>query len=141
MERNSYPTTTIYGVYVPVVPSYLAKGTAFAGREVEGDRVLLYYEEPGNYANVVTFEDRLHHAADRMHTAYPTSKMMGLPKGDLIKVAETSWEPDMGWIIKTILDGDELREWDQGPHHEGGSPERRATRDGKQAMRKLGLAR
>ena len=67
----------IVPVFIPALGSELyriiTKGSGIVGQPYNDNEILAYYE--GNLygaSNIVTWADRVHHAADRMATAYPT---------------------------------------------------------------------
>lgn len=110
-----------YKLYVPTRDIGLARGAAIVGEEREGI-ILAHYEEPGNYENIVTLEDRIHHAADRRQTGYPTSKMIGLNDSNARSVGTVIKLPH-GWVVEHITDHEALQRWCEETVHEGGSPE------------------
>ena len=113
-----------YHLMVPIGPmtTVFAPQTAFVGKEIEGDQYLVHLEEPGNASNVVTYEDRIRHAAGRLHENYPTSKMIGGNADTFKTVGTVLYRNGIGWHIETITDRDALEAWADGPHCEGGSP-------------------
>lgn len=129
-KRPAYPTEARYLIYVPARDIGIAQGAAIVGRG-DADNFVVYYEEPGSYSNVVTFEDRIVHAAGRLHDRYPTSKMRGVSPDDVHQVGTVCWREGMSWIIENITDHPRLLAWDPGPHHAGGSPQRHNERLGK----------
>lgn len=96
-------------------------GTAFVAKPVE-DMFLVHYEAPGQASNIVTFEDRIRHAAGRLDESYPTSKMMGGGQDQWKQVGTVKYVNNLGWVIDDILDEESLYRWDPGPHYAGGSP-------------------
>lgn len=128
--------------YILVVPSgsmtaVAPKGTAFVAKRTAAG-YLVHYEPPGNAVNVVTFEDRVRHAAGRLHDSYPTSKMVGGGPEHWIEVGSVIRDARLGWIIAEIADPDVLSQWDCDEHHEGGSPrlhEETRTREISRALR------
>lgn len=125
-----YPTDATYGLYVPKEHDRVVPGTALVGRDVEDGYISMYFEEPGDYSNVVTFEDRIRQAAGRLHERYPTSKLQGFTPDSVIRVGTVGYRGKMSWVIIDLTDPEALIGWDEGPHHIGGSPERRAEREG-----------
>ena len=81
----------IVPVFIPAQGSELyriiEKGSGVVGQPYNDTETLCYYE--GNLygaSNMVTWADRVHHAADRMAVAYPTvAKTIARP-GELIRV-------------------------------------------------------
>lgn len=126
----AYPTEATYGLYVPKDHSRLVPGTALVGRDVEDGHIVIYFEEPGDFANVVTFEDRIRQAAGRLHEGYPTSKLMGFTPDSVTRVGTVGYRGKMNWVITELADLETLIAWDEGPHHIGGSPARRLDREG-----------
>lgn len=131
-----------YILFVPkgAMVDTFAPETAFVGKRTgEPGRYLIHLEEPGNASNVVTFEDRIRHAAGRLHDSYPTSKMIGGDENTFIMVGSVLYHPEIGWHIDEITDRDALEVWADGPHCEGGSPhlheEARARRMSRQMMK------
>lgn len=79
-----------YGIYVPAAGArqHIRQGSGIVGVPV-GDRVAVHYQDrPANSANLVTWADRLFHAASRKSTHAPTSSQASLPAADLITVGE-----------------------------------------------------
>ena len=113
-------------IYVPKPGTRLARmhpnGTGFVG-EPRGNHLLIHYEEPGNYANVVTLEDRLNHAAGRLAERYPTSKMTGADPDEVSLVGFVTHCEGVGWYISLITNQQLLEDWAPGPHPVGGSTE------------------
>lgn len=113
-----------YGIYVPkqgtVYAGHHPNGTGFVG-EKRGESLLLHHEEPGHYNNVITYEDRLSHAAGRLHEKYPTSKMCGGNPDDFDLVGFVTHCEGVGWYISLITDKELLEQWAPGPHNVGGS--------------------
>ena len=106
------------------VHRFLAPGTAIVTPlEGGGDHGILraWYEEPGNAANVVTFEDRLTHAAGRYAQQYPTGKMTGFEQDDVTIVAIAEHEEGNGWYVSKVIDRDRLEAWAGEAIVEGGS--------------------
>ena len=99
-----------------------AAETAFVGKEIKPGQYLVHLEEPGNASNVVTYEDRIRHAAGRLHESYPTSKMIGGNDDTFLRVGTVMHQDDLGWHIDEITDRTALEAWADGPHYEGGSP-------------------
>ena len=71
---------------------------------------------------LVTFEDRIRHAAGRLDESYPTSKMMGGGPDQWKQVGTVKYISNLGWLIDDITDEESLYGWDPGPHYAGGSP-------------------
>lgn len=117
--RERYLLLVPVGVMAEMHP----EGTAFVGRRLQSGGYLVHYEEPGNASNVVTFEDRIVHAAGRLHEDYPTSKMCGGDDEHFTEVGTVIRNSDLGWHIEHIIDPDALVSWAPGPHYEGGSPD------------------
>lgn len=86
------------------------------------DVIMTWYEEPGTISNVVTFEDRLTHAAGRLVENYPTSKITGFYQRDLLIAAIAQREEGIGWHISQMLEMDALIAWTGETLCEGGSP-------------------
>lgn len=102
----------------------LAPGSAIVAPiedKESSDIIATWYEEPGNAANVVTFEDRLTQAAGRLAENYPTSKMTGFERSDIAVVAIAEREEGNGWYISQIIDHQRLQEWAGENITEGGS--------------------
>ena len=113
-----------YHLMVPigVMRGIFAPQTAFVGMDLEDGRYLVHLEEPGDASNVVTHEDRIRHAAGRLHDSYPTSKMTGGDAETFRKVGTVLYRDGIGWHIETLFDREALEAWADGPHCEGGSP-------------------
>ena len=96
-------------------------GTAFVAKPLE-EMFLVHYEAPGQASNIVTFEDRIRHAAGRLDESYPTSKMMGGGPDQWKQGGTVKYVSNLGWLIDDITDEESLYGWDPGPHYAGGSP-------------------
>lgn len=116
--RRRYHLMTPLGPLADTFPA----GTAFVGRRHSKDQYLVHYEKPGNVSNIVTFEDRIRHAAGRLDEDYPTSKMMAGTEKIFRIVGTVMRNDEIGWHIDEITDRAALEEWADGPHYEGGSP-------------------
>ena len=129
-------------IYVPASPDYAdhPAGTAFAGKwdKANEDHLMLWYEEPDTFSNVVTFEDRLNHSAGRMRERYATSKIMHANQNEFIEVGVATYLPGTGWYMSEISNPDALTNW-AGAVILGGSPDFHGRRQGiqyRQSMEK-----
>lgn len=115
------------GIYVPKPDSTLASmhphGTGFVGAQRAEGHLLLHYEEPSNAVNVKTWEDRLNHAAGRLDTRYPTSKMCGADPSTVDLVGFVTYCEGVGWYIGMLTNEELVEAWAPGPHHVGGGPD------------------
>jgi hypothetical protein len=90
----------MYAVYVPheeaPAGKTIARGAGIVGSpagewhpsdsSLSDGRLTVDYEEPGRYANIITFADRVYHAYDRQLSRYPTHKRMWILERELVKV-------------------------------------------------------
>lgn len=92
----------MYAVYVPHEEAAwartIARGAGIVGSpagewhpsdlNLSDGRLTVDYEEPANYANIITFADRVYHAYDRQLSRYPTHKRMWILERELVKVGQ-----------------------------------------------------
>lgn len=123
MSKTARPPRYLLLVPIGDMRFAIKEQTACVAEEIEPGRYLVHYEEPGNAQNIVTFEDRIRHAAGRLHDNYPTSKMIGGDDESFIKVGTVFLSKSIGWHIEEIINRKELEQWSDGPHYEGGSPD------------------
>lgn len=93
-------------VYIPTPGAGTAidAGSGIVGRFTSGHHLEVYYE--GNRfgaVNIVTFADRVYHAADRMESSYPTSARGVFPAFDFEHVGTLM--PDR---VQLLPDGGKL---------------------------------
>jgi hypothetical protein len=101
-----------FDVYVPRVDdplhATLPARTGIVGRPHFGvtpeGRFQVDYEPPSRAVNVVTWADRVYHAASRQEYAYPTSKRVWPKRSSLIHVA--LFEPVSGLLVLDREDDD-----------------------------------
>ena len=122
-------------IYVPAKRGYNdhPSGTAFAGKwdKASDDHLNIWYEEPDNFSNIVTFEDRLNYAAGRLRERYPTHKKFYPAKEDFVEVGVATYLKGTGWYMSDISDPDALSNW-AGIVILGGSPELHQRRQSRQ---------
>lgn len=101
-----------YGLYVPtdVAKHDVRPASAIVG-ERQGNYVHTHYEG-GGAENVQTYEERIHHAASRRETRYPTIAQRAWDPDDLVRVGTVRFDDDLRhWVMADISDEAALSAW------------------------------
>lgn len=76
-----------YSVYIPHHSLGIDEGSGVVGHDTGGDRILVDFE--GNRfgaSNIITFADRVYHAASRQEHDYPTIARKFVPRELLVEI-------------------------------------------------------
>jgi len=101
-----------YDLYVPAATAShdIRPGSAIIG-ERRGDMIDTHYEG-GGAANVQTYEERIHQAAGRRSTNYPTSARRAWDPDDLVQVGTIAYSNGLRhWVVESITDEHAMRAW------------------------------
>lgn len=101
-----------YTLYVPAAGAIhdIRPGSAIVG-EIRGDMIETHYEG-GGASNVQTFEDRIHQAAGRRMTRYPTSALRAWPADELVVVGTVAYSNALRhWYVADVSDRQALDAW------------------------------
>lgn len=108
-------------VYVPAADtrarSHMEAGAGIVGTSEGTDddddaRTLVYYQERTSAVNVITFADRVFHAADRLRHQAQTHRLCALPSAQLIEVGY--FDENEGRVLLDTTNADaaaELARW------------------------------
>lgn len=122
----------LYALIVPTgaAASVVAPGSAVVGRVIEGGYDCRY---EGAVHFPMAWEDRVIHAAGRLHENYPTSAIAYLSVDDCVVVGTVGRDPHTGdWVVLDVTEADALKAWRGGDDTSpGASDEQRRRAAGK----------
>lgn len=111
----------VYALIVPTgaAASVVAPGSAVVGRAVDGGYDCRY---EGAVHFPMAWEDRIIHAAGRLHENYPTSASAYMGEDDCVVVGTVGRDPHTGdWVVLDVTAADALRTWRGGDETDPGA--------------------